>query len=240
MKFFNKQRFKLIKGNGLKKYVGYAIGEIILVVIGILIALWINNWKQTQDANKRHKEIALRVLAQLDKDILKVKDYRSNLYGLEQTFLSYFDKEYDEKVVNDSKVIQLLFSINTLEMNDRVSILIDNAELNGSDYEEMLMEINGMYKDYIPNLEKMEAVIIDSVRENIDYVRNNTTWYTDFIVNLTCADKCYDFLMNDEQYRGRIASLKFLYGNGYGTIVKTFEQALLDQKAALSAQLLEM
>ena len=46
IKFFRKVRQKLLKENRFNKYVLYAIGEIVLVVIGILIALQINNWNE--------------------------------------------------------------------------------------------------------------------------------------------------------------------------------------------------
>ena len=44
LKFYRKIRYDLIEKNKTGKYLKYAIGEIILVVIGILIALSINNW----------------------------------------------------------------------------------------------------------------------------------------------------------------------------------------------------
>jgi len=43
IKFFRHIRQKLVKENKFSKYALYAIGEIILVVVGILIALSINN-----------------------------------------------------------------------------------------------------------------------------------------------------------------------------------------------------
>ena len=46
IKFFRKIRQKLLSENKFNKYLIYAIGEIILVVIGILIALQINNWNE--------------------------------------------------------------------------------------------------------------------------------------------------------------------------------------------------
>ncbi len=46
IKFFRKIRQRLVIENRLSKYVLYAIGEIVLVVIGILIALQINNWNE--------------------------------------------------------------------------------------------------------------------------------------------------------------------------------------------------
>lgn len=44
IKFFKKIRYDFMNQNKTGKYFKYAIGEIVLVVIGILIALGINNW----------------------------------------------------------------------------------------------------------------------------------------------------------------------------------------------------
>jgi hypothetical protein len=46
IKFFRRIRYDLIGKNKTGKYLKYAIGEIVLVVIGILIALSLNNWKE--------------------------------------------------------------------------------------------------------------------------------------------------------------------------------------------------
>lgn len=48
IKFFRKIRQRLLTENKFSKYLIYAIGEILLVVIGILIALQINNWNESQ------------------------------------------------------------------------------------------------------------------------------------------------------------------------------------------------
>jgi hypothetical protein len=55
IKFFRKIRQNLIMKNNTVKYFKYAIGEIILVVLGILIALQINNWNESKKmrANER-------------------------------------------------------------------------------------------------------------------------------------------------------------------------------------------
>lgn len=55
IKFFRKIRKKLLTENKFSKYLLYAIGEIILVVIGILIALSINNWNE-----ERKQELDVR------------------------------------------------------------------------------------------------------------------------------------------------------------------------------------
>ena len=48
IKFFRRIRQQLLSEGNTTKYLKYAIGEIILVVIGILIALQINNWNETR------------------------------------------------------------------------------------------------------------------------------------------------------------------------------------------------
>ena len=63
IKFFRHIRRSLISKNNMGKYFKYAIGEIILVVIGIMIALQINNWNQQRVENK-DEQVALINLKQ--------------------------------------------------------------------------------------------------------------------------------------------------------------------------------
>lgn len=65
IKFFRKIRQRLLTKNKFSKYVFYAIGEIVLVVIGILIALQVNNWNQS----RLEKEKQLIYLENLKDDI---------------------------------------------------------------------------------------------------------------------------------------------------------------------------
>ncbi|WP_242157082.1 DUF6090 family protein [Aestuariivivens sediminis] len=72
IKFFRKIRQKLLTENKFSKYLLYAIGEIILVVIGILIALSINNWNENLK-NNRLKEYYLKSLMEdLSRDTLEI------------------------------------------------------------------------------------------------------------------------------------------------------------------------
>ena len=72
IKFFRKIRKKLLTENKFSKYLIYAIGEIALVVIGILIALQINNWNQESE-NKKLEIFYMNSLANdLKKDTLYI------------------------------------------------------------------------------------------------------------------------------------------------------------------------
>ena len=88
IKLFRKIRYDLMNQNKTTKYFKYAIGEIVLVVIGILIALQINNWNE----NQKRKTLEIKHLKELKSDIIETlkdvktdvrlhnKDIQSNLY----------------------------------------------------------------------------------------------------------------------------------------------------------------
>ena len=85
IKFFRKIRQKLLTENKFSKYLLYAIGEIVLVVIGILIALQINNWNEYQK-ERQSEQLVLREI----RDNLKydLKDFESNLITLQNKVIS--------------------------------------------------------------------------------------------------------------------------------------------------------
>lgn len=77
--FFRKIRKKMADDNKPLKYLRYAIGEIILVVIGILIALQVNNWNETRIEQKRINQYAKSLVQDLKSDIemLKISQFQA-------------------------------------------------------------------------------------------------------------------------------------------------------------------
>lgn len=65
IKFFRTIRKKLIEEDNVRKYLVYAIGEILLVVIGILIALQVNTWNENRKIANEEQAILVRLLEDL-------------------------------------------------------------------------------------------------------------------------------------------------------------------------------
>jgi sensor domain CHASE-containing protein len=74
IKFFRKIRQTMLTENKFSKYLLYAIGEIVLVVIGILIALSINNWNQNRVQTKLVNGILIEIYANLQADQKELED----------------------------------------------------------------------------------------------------------------------------------------------------------------------
>ena len=85
IKFFRKIRRNLLSEGKSGKYLKYAIGEIILVVIGILIALSINNWNENRKANI--EEIA--ILKAMKADFLETKNRAKETIEFQKEVVDY-------------------------------------------------------------------------------------------------------------------------------------------------------
>lgn len=76
--FFRRLRLKLLAENKFSRYFLYAIGEIILVVIGILIALSINNWNENRKEAAQELQLLKSFKQDLDENILRLKQLISS------------------------------------------------------------------------------------------------------------------------------------------------------------------
>jgi len=79
IKFFRNIRQNLLNEGKTANYLKYAIGEIVLVVIGILIALSINNWNENRKTDKVEIKILQELLSTLESDMVFQKNQISNV-----------------------------------------------------------------------------------------------------------------------------------------------------------------
>ena len=81
--FFRKIRKKMADDNKPIRYMRYAIGEIVLVVVGILIALQINNWNE----NRKSKDLYYSYLFRLKEDFTNIHNSTTEAKRIEQELL---------------------------------------------------------------------------------------------------------------------------------------------------------
>ena len=83
--FFRRIRKGLLESSQTRKYLLYAIGEIALVVIGILIALQINNWNEWKKDRVQEQEILTELKNTMEVNSELLKDHISVINGLNET-----------------------------------------------------------------------------------------------------------------------------------------------------------
>lgn len=97
------------------KYLKYAIGEIVLVVIGILIALQINNYNESRKADKLSQQYLIGIQNDLKKDI-ELIDQIIQEYTLSFSLIQSIDSVFNEEIHQKEKYSSLFTSTDTSQI----------------------------------------------------------------------------------------------------------------------------
>jgi len=145
----------------------YAIGEIVLVVIGILIALQINNWNE----DKKVMKYELKILQELYTTI--VNDIEFQKIQIDENKSSVSSAEIIIKSFNESLPYSdsLNFHFKNL-LNRRISLVADNAYQNAKQYGLDFMENDSLKQELIWTYER-NAKVLDDINERDNLFENN-------------------------------------------------------------------
>lgn len=166
--YIRKIRNKLLSEGNLKKYLAYALGEIIIVVVGILLALYLNNWNQKRMNKILENQYYHSMKSQLNEDLNILNgELRYNQDYLNQ--FSYAKKLIllDEKSKTDTLGTISMNMVRYSDFRRKSNIyqtLVNSGEIiNISNYRitEKLQSLEEIYT-YINRLEENHATIIIS------------------------------------------------------------------------------
>ncbi|WP_411767729.1 DUF6090 family protein [Winogradskyella sp. A3E31] len=229
LKFFRKIRYNLMNENKTGRYFKYAIGEIILVMIGILLALGINNWNQNRLSDKQELNYLSNLKEELTNNINQLSvidsiysaDEKNNTQGINllknkpsiyqfltldsliaTTWMTFqvTNSTYNEMLNNGS-----FYSLN----NKNLKSLIDEHYSLSKRYESAFLEINSNGQDiaYNKDIYPLE-LLIDRLNEKpLNLSDIDTTWihnpnskiYTGYF-------RKAEFFLNTSQTRIRLSN----------------------------------
>ena len=97
IKFFRKIRQDLLRDNKIGDYLKYAVGEIVLVVIGILIALSINNWNESRKNDLEQALLVKNIIEDLRLDFIHINKSSEQVSNQMNLIDDLISKIFDEK-----------------------------------------------------------------------------------------------------------------------------------------------
>ena len=112
LRFFRKIRQGLLLNNNFSKYFVYAIGEILLVVLGILIAVRINGWNENRKNKTLLHSYQENLITELKADLIKLNALDS-VNDLKKRAIKNYFKYYDSKSPEPELLLQKMDSINS-------------------------------------------------------------------------------------------------------------------------------
>ncbi len=108
IKFFRKIRQDLLRDNKIGDYLKYAVGEIVLVVIGILIALSINNWNESRKNDLEQALLVKNIIEDLRLDFIHINKSLEQVSNQMNLIDDLISKIFDEKKKINYNLIGLI------------------------------------------------------------------------------------------------------------------------------------
>jgi hypothetical protein len=177
--FLRKIRKSLIETGSAKKYLLYAIGEITLVVIGILIALQINNWNESRKSKNEFQQSLIALSEDIRNDTSNIQTYMNTLEKqVKATALLIPILESENQYIRDS--LEFIQAFMTLSLAAQVDM---NTEIWDD------IRTSGLYKVYA------SSELVKSIQDYYkSYKRYAKNWQNGYRTRIEMRELKYEFL----------------------------------------------
>lgn len=175
LKFFRNIRKILLSEGKTTKYLKYAIGEIVLVVAGILIALQVNNWNE----NRKQKQIEIAALAEVRDDLVNsMWDINQNLTLMRDWLESAWKVK---RHINNSEVFADSLGFDLLNLTRDEYLLPTSKTYSGLRYagfkviknDDIRLKLDELYEVLFPRLQANTSIEPDIQAYFSNYISKN-------------------------------------------------------------------
>jgi hypothetical protein len=232
MSIFNKKRMGFVSKKGLYKYILYGLGEIILVVIGILIAVSINNRNERKASENRLKTYLQVYHQDVVQDttvigfVLKNLDERKEFFKL---FLS--DTVTSQDYIIKPQGYGLVLSYSPFKLQQKGANLLERfVDDSEKEQDTLISQILASHSAFDNLLSETNKRIGDDIDDNMNFLKNNQPWIADLLLGKTDHPDMMTYYLSDT-YRARLAIHSTLvYGNlepGLKAMRKSYQETLV-------------
>ena len=212
-RIFNRIRKDLLSAQKFRKYLVYAVGEIILVVVGILIALQINNWNQERQQTAEFYSVLSIIREELTQDTAEVA-----------AVLDVYKKKEPiyRRVLNDSASAEdyQSFEWSGLIMNyapmtvekqgyERLSAL---SNTDDPQYDSLKLALSTFYSYYLDRIEEDRSKVTNDYLKNVESWKQNKAILYDIWTQRPAG---IDYLLHSDDYKGRVLFHRSLIYRNY-------------------------
>jgi len=214
--------------NKTGKYLKYAFGEIVLVVIGILIALSINNWNENRKLNDTIKGVYSIVKSDLLSDIETI----DNVLIATQFRDSIFKQVINRKITYDdylkcNQCMKILNGFPDIKLRTRgLKLLEENSAVLNSFQDSLSVEIYDFYSYNNTEIDASINEVQDDFDDNQYYFKNNKPWFTDYI-NGKVNSEFIEYALTSTDYINRVNNFYTVYYTIYLGQLKAYREEAL-------------
>ena len=228
IKFFRHIRQRMIKENRVSKYLLYAIGEIVLVVIGILIALQINNWNEERALQGKVDSIYSIVKDDLRSDIERIDEVIAQMSPDDSILVRIMEGNMTrEDYRNCDRCEFVVTGYPDITLKSRgLTLLEENSTIFDLNNDSLFIRLNEFYSffgtEILVDLEEIEMDYDD----NWGHFKSTKSWFPDHVKDIRNED-FVEYALTSWDYQNRVASWHRLFFENYLGHLKDYKQEAL-------------
>ncbi|MBO3697694.1 DUF6090 family protein [Roseivirga sp. E12] len=232
-----KVRKSLLSKNSFLKYLLYLTGEIVLVIVGILIALNINNTNEARKNEDKVVSTLLQIQQELAIDINKATDL-IEYYRVKDSLISL--------VLND-KVTLVDYQDQSSGLFSIVTNVVDLVTTNNG-YNSLMRNIDNIPERFEPLIEGLNKVYVDD-KTQVDFYNNSISdvantvlekwsrqyeWYSELFTGFT-DDSAYDYFLNSPFYKNEVVTYNVISMQNHLPFIKQYRTDAIKSYLGIAA-----
>ncbi|TVZ56797.1 hypothetical protein OD91_2096 [Lutibacter sp. Hel_I_33_5] len=214
IKFFRKIRKNLLIKGKTTQYLKYAIGEIVLVVIGILIALQINNLNEKRNQQNTLQNIYKSIKSDLQEDIKNIDNVIEVSIPLEKDYLAIINqtwKKRDLKNCSTCWAVNMGYADLKIRQNG-INLLLDYNKINNTTKDSLTLVIYSLYNDLVNDIHVDLEELKKDTQQFLIPIADSQPWFANLGKGLM-SDEFIEYALTDVRYRNYATMIHYiLYG----------------------------
>ena len=206
------------------KYLKYAVGEIFLVVVGILIALSINNWNEGRKKKNTLKNIYSIIADDIRNDAGEVTIALNFMKVRKSLFKKILNDSITTEYLRDNEIIPaILTDIRILNIERRGYNLLRNFENSTTaEKDSLAFRIINFYTSSIFYSEKVENLILEDLIKTNDLWKGKN-WYAKLQQD-EVPESYISYMVMNQEFKNLCAFRYTLYYDNYEPTIEQFRQ----------------
>ena len=187
MRIFRNLRRRFFENEDSRKYFKYAFGEVVLIVIGILIALQINNWNEGRQNRNKETVLLNQLLQEFTNDLEQLNDktqQRNNIIYSSKKILEYIDNDRLDPPDSIIYYLQRSLFIPTFNTSSKDFFLARDVNLLQND------SLRALLADWPSQVDQL----VEEEQQWLDYRKNQ---YLPFLTEKFQARNLYNRVQDD-------------------------------------------
>lgn len=239
---FRKARQRLLSKNSFLKYALYISGEVLLVIVGILIALAINNRSEERKNENKIISILKQVRQELAEDIDKSSgliEYYVQKDSVINLVLSGTLTKEDYRSPKGAGLFAVIISANDLvTFTNGYNSLMRNVDNLPSKYEPLINGLNTVYVSDRTQLLEMNQRMANTATKTLNKWSESYVWYSSFFLS-GITDEAINFALKDPFYKNDVLTYQILGMQNHLPAIKKYRIDAVESYKAIT-QILDL